>query len=459
MVNYFYPFFIGRLASVRHDDLDMYRNVLADPNFSWGNSTQSQVRSPIFQRDQPAIQRSYLKSGSSKLSIFQQLEKYQKKRQPPTGTSPELVTIEDDPIIHRPQVSDSKEDRDVIEIVNIVSPPGSPKSPKKAMKSPVNSLAKDLEVLEVTKPDYLAKLRQKYDTRKQDREVLILEGKTKAEYAKEHAARLEKSVEDRMRQHLAITEVAIEEPEVDESEEEEEEAALPEMTDEMQAKINQYLSASPSQKLVDAYNIPITRKDLDTLRGLNWLNDEIINFYLQMIVERNKNTDKEKYPNIPDNWAKVYAMNTFFLPKLRTTGYSAIKRWTRKVDIFSFDKILVPVHLDVHWCLAVIDLKKKGVYFYDSMGSDKNDILKKLLEYLKQESMDKKKTEFDTSGFKLENVKDIPRQMNGSDCGMFTLKYAEYLSRNASITFTQEDMPYFRRRIVYEIVNNKVIHP
>ena len=58
----------------------------------------------------------------------------------------------------RPQVSDSKEDRDVIEIVNIVSPPGSPKSPKKqaAMKSPVNTVAKDLEVLEVTKPDFLA---------------------------------------------------------------------------------------------------------------------------------------------------------------------------------------------------------------------------------------------------------------------------------------------------------------
>ena len=362
----------------------------------------------------------------------------------------------------RPQVSDSKEDRDVIEIVNIVSPPGSPKSPKKqaAMKSPVNTLAKELEVLEVTQPDFLAKLRQKYDTRKQDREVLILEGKTKAEYAQEHAARLEKHVEDRMRKHLAITEVAIEEPEVDESEEEEEEeAALPDLTDEMEGKINQYLSAAPSQKLVDAHNIPITRKDLDTLRGLNWLNDEIINFYLQMIVERNKNADKEKYPNIPDNWAKVYAMNTFFLPKLRTTGYSAIKSWTQKVDIFSFDKILVPVHLDVHWCLAVIDLKKKGVYFYDSMGSDKTDILKKLLEYLKQEHMDKKKSEFDTSGFKLQNVKDIPRQMNGSDCGMFTLKYAEYLSRNASITFTQEDMPYFRRRIVYEIVNNKVIHP
>ena len=32
----------------------------------------------------------------------------------------------------------------------------------------------------------------------------------------------------------------------------------------------------------------ITRKDIDTLKGLNWLNDEIINFYMQMIVERSK---------------------------------------------------------------------------------------------------------------------------------------------------------------------------
>ena len=117
------------------------------------------------------------------------------------------------------------------------------------------------------------------------------------------------------------------------------------------------------------------------------------------------------------------------------------------------------MHLDVHWCLAVINLKKKGVYFYDSMGSDKTDILKCLLTYLEQEHQDKKKSGYDTSGFVLENVKDIPKQMNGSDCGMFTLKYAEYISRNANITFTQEDMPYYRRRMVYEIVKNEIIHP
>ena len=255
-------------------------------------------------------------------------------------------------------------------------------------------------------------------------------------------------MEERMRKHLQLTEVAIPEPEPESDEEED--AELPELTQDMEDEINGFLSSPANQTLVEAHNIPITRKDLDTLRGLNWLNDEIINFYLQMIMARSKETD---------NWPKCYAMNTFFLGKLKNQGYSMVKRWTRKVDIFSYDKIFIPVHLDVHWCLSVIDLKKKGVYFYDSMGSDKDDILKVLLKYLEQEHMDKKKAPFDTSDFTRENVKDIPRQMNGSDCGMFTLKYAEYLSRNASITFTQEDMPYFRRRMVYEIVKNNVIHP
>ena len=68
----------------------------------------------------------------------------------------------------------------------------------------------------------------------------------------------------------------------------EQKPALPDLTDEMEGKINQYLSAAPSQKLVDAHNIPITRKDLDTLRGLNWLNDEIINF-MPIFLEKCQN--------------------------------------------------------------------------------------------------------------------------------------------------------------------------
>ena len=56
----------------------------------------------------------------------------------------------------------------------------------------------------------------------------------------------------------------------------------------MEADIEAALNTSSTVTLVSAFRMDITRKDIDTLKGLNWLNDEIINFYLQMIVERSK---------------------------------------------------------------------------------------------------------------------------------------------------------------------------
>lgn len=77
--------------------------------------------------------------------------------------------------------------------------------------------------------------------------------------------------------------------------------------------------------------------------------------------------------------------------------------------------------------------------------------------------------------------------MNGSDCGMFTCKYADYITKDKPITFTQvtsnsisesifsvsshneglkmsllfcfwqKHMPYFRKRILWEIVNHKLL--
>lgn len=41
--------------------------------------------------------------------------------------------------------------------------------------------------------------------------------------------------------------------------------------------------------------------------------------------------------------------------------------------------------------------------------------------------------------------------MNGSDCGVFMTRTADYLARGAQLDFTQADMPYFRRRMVLDI--------
>lgn len=230
----------------------------------------------------------------------------------------------------------------------------------------------------------------------------------------------------------------------------EEKPEFPELTDEMEAEVNKVLrGGSPHEILSEGFGLSLTRKDLQTLSNLNWLNDEVINFYMNLLVERSKD------PSLPS----VNTFNTFFYPKLRSSGYSAVRRWTKKTDIFSKDILLIPVHLGVHWCLSVVDFRKKEIMYFDSMGGNNNDACRILFEYLQQESMDKKGKEMDTSGWNLHSKKrhEIPQQMNGSDCGMFTCKYADYITKDKPITFTQKHMPYFRRRMVWEIVNHKLL--
>jgi len=349
-------------------------------------------------------------------------------------------------------------DADVIAVLDQYSPQSSVKNvvgiapEKKSSSSEVKShdLETELKQEKVYKDDYLQELLDKYVSRTTLINRSIRQETVKVDHQKERRLQAEKAIEARLKQHLTITDVAIPEPEDESAEDETEDVLLPEMTTDIETLVESALK-SGAVTLIDAYKIPITGKDVNTLRGLNWLNDEVINFYMQMIVERSSSNES--------GWPKVYATNTFFYPKLMQSGHSALKRWTRKIDIFSYDLILIPVHLGMHWCLATVDLKQKAVFYYDSMGGDNATCLNALLKYLQDEHMDKKKAPFDTSDFQSVIVKDIPRQMNGSDCGMFACKFAEYLSRDAVITFTQEDMPYFRRRMIYEIVKNNLMYP
>nr|XP_057940557.1 sentrin-specific protease 1-like isoform X1 [Doryrhamphus excisus] len=225
---------------------------------------------------------------------------------------------------------------------------------------------------------------------------------------------------------------------------------FPELSKEMEAQVDKVLRrGSPDEVFSEGFGLSLTRKDLQTLSGLNWLNDEVINFYMNLLVERSKN------PKMPS----VNTFSTFFYPKLRSSGYSAVCRWTKKMDIFSKDILLVPVHLRMHWCLSVVDFRKKAVTYFDSMGGNNDEACKLLFEYLQQESKDKKGRELDPTGWVLYSKKrnEIPQQMNGSDCGMFTCKYADYITKDTPITFTQKQMPYFRRRMVWELVNRKLL--
>lgn len=223
----------------------------------------------------------------------------------------------------------------------------------------------------------------------------------------------------------------------------------PPLTNEMRNCIDKALRiADHSRLVVEEFKLRITRGDLHKLEGLNWLNDSIINFYFAMLADRSEKDEK-----LP----KVYSFSTFFYERLRTEGYKGVQRWTKRVDVFSKDILLVPVHLGMHWCLAVIDFRLSSIEYYDSMGGDNDECLKSLFMWVQEESRDKKKIELNVDGWRTLNRKDIPQQQNGSDCGMFACRFAEYVTRAAKINFTQKDMAYFRQRTMFEILEKRLL--
>ena len=101
-----------------------------------------------------------------------------------------------------------------------------------------------------------------------------------------------------------------------------------------------------------------------------FLNDEIINFYFELLSQRNSSC--------------LFFSSHFYshLTKNGIFNYKNVERWTKDVwnskllflnlqkDIFQFSKIFIPVHCPpVHWCLAVINISKKKFEYYDSLGN------------------------------------------------------------------------------------------
>ncbi|XP_015196342.2 sentrin-specific protease 3 [Lepisosteus oculatus] len=185
----------------------------------------------------------------------------------------------------------------------------------------------------------------------------------------------------------------------------------------------------------------LTMDDLSTLYGQNWLNDQVMNMYGDLVMDA-----------VPD---KVHFFNSFFYDKLRTKGYEGVKRWTKNVDIFKKQLLLIPIHLEVHWSLVCVDVPQRSITYFDSQRTLNRRCPKHIAKYLQAEAVKKDQTDFLTGwrGFFKMNV---ARQNNDSDCGAFVLQYCKCLALEQPFVFTQQDMPKLRRQMYKELCHCKL---
>jgi sentrin-specific protease 1 len=73
-------------------------------------------------------------------------------------------------------------------------------------------------------------------------------------------------------------------------------------------------------------------------------------------------------------------------------------------------------------------IQRKEIVYYDSMSGSGSQCKERLLRYLCDESMDKKKVRLDPSEWNITAVmKNVPQQRNMIDCGVFTCAFADYV--------------------------------
>ncbi|KAM9718281.1 sentrin-specific protease 3b [Menidia menidia] len=186
----------------------------------------------------------------------------------------------------------------------------------------------------------------------------------------------------------------------------------------------------------------LTMDDLGTLYGQNWLNDQVMNMYGDLVMD-----------SVPE---RVHFFNSFFYDKLRTKGYEGVKRWTKNVDIFQKDLLLIPIHLEVHWSLVSVDIPRRAITYFDSQRTLNRRCPKHIFKYLQAEAIKKDQQEF-LMGWKGFFKMNVGRQNNDSDCGAFVLQYCKCLALGQPFSFGQQDMPRLRRQMYKELCHCKLV--
>ena len=100
--------------------------------------------------------------------------------------------------------------------------------------------------------------------------------------------------------------------------------------------------------------ITVEWSDLEKLDDGEFLNDNLISFYLRFLEQQLG----DQKPHVAK---KVYFFNSYFFATLTNThkskkgfNYEGVQKWTRSVDLFTYDYIIVPINESFHWYLAII---------------------------------------------------------------------------------------------------------
>jgi hypothetical protein len=152
--------------------------------------------------------------------------------------------------------------------------------------------------------------------------------------------------------------------------------------------------------------------------------------------------------------ARTWVATSFFYTRMCTGGfdYAGVKRWTKLVDVFACDRVLFPINRDnVHWALAVVDMRARTVFYCDSLRGDGSEVVARLLRWVEAEHREKKGAPLPAPFAAADAPANLPRQTNGCDCGAFVCAMMMFflygIAPRDGEHFSQADLGLWRQKI------------
>ncbi|KIW97043.1 uncharacterized protein Z519_02435 [Cladophialophora bantiana CBS 173.52] len=184
-----------------------------------------------------------------------------------------------------------------------------------------------------------------------------------------------------------------------------------------------------------------------------WLNDEVINGYLNLVVAHGRQNDR------PTQVPTHHAFVSFFFNNLETRGYDSVKRWASRAKIggknlLETEAVFIPVNSGSHWTLCVVSGKNRTIAHYNSMrGSGK-----RYINIVKTWVSAELGSAYKESEWTFIETGESPQQSNMNDCGVFTVTSARQIMLGLTpMSYSPDMIPLQRRRIVAELVNGALL--
>ncbi|KHJ82860.1 Ulp1 protease family, catalytic domain protein [Oesophagostomum dentatum] len=175
-------------------------------------------------------------------------------------------------------------------------------------------------------------------------------------------------------------------------------------------------------KVLSYGDVVLYESDVNTLLPGVWLNDNILSFVCEFLMENSSREVKEQ----------VAIVSAASCELIRYAGdASIIREIFTSLNFFDKEKILFVLNDredprvvgGFHWSLLVLDRRAAHFHYYDSTRPAKTAVAKQVVGIV-SEFLDNKDIKF--------TIEDCPQQRNSFDCGMYVIEFIRHVLKVCS---------------------------